>query len=50
MATAIQYTLPGVPSIFYGDEVGLQGFKDPFVGNACHGIALMIPFLNGLSN
>ncbi|MDD3123668.1 MAG: glycoside hydrolase family 13 protein, partial [Candidatus Izemoplasmatales bacterium] len=30
MATAIQYTLPGVPSIFYGDEVGLQGFKDPF--------------------
>ena len=30
MATAIQYTLPGVPSICYGDEVGLQGFKDPF--------------------
>ncbi|MFA7010129.1 MAG: glycoside hydrolase family 13 protein [Bacilli bacterium] len=30
MATALQYTLPGVPSIFYGDEVGLQGFKDPF--------------------
>lgn len=29
-ATAIQYTLPGVPSVFYGDEVGLQGYGDPF--------------------
>ena len=24
------YFLPGVPSIFYGDEVGLSGQKDPF--------------------
>ena len=30
MATAINYTLPGVPSIFYGDEAGVTGFKDPF--------------------
>lgn len=29
-AAAIQYTLPGVPSIFYGDEVGLEGYGDPF--------------------
>lgn len=26
----LQFTLPGMPSIFYGDEVGLQGFEDPF--------------------
>lgn len=26
----ILYFLPGIPSIFYGDEVGLQGQKDPF--------------------
>ena len=24
------YFLPGIPSIFYGDEVGLSGQKDPF--------------------
>ena len=29
-AAVIQYTLPGVPSIFYGDEAGVQGFGDPF--------------------
>ncbi len=23
-------TLPGVPAIFYGDEVGLEGYSDPF--------------------
>jgi len=30
LASAIQFTLPGVPCVFYGDEVGIQGFKDPF--------------------
>lgn len=30
IAAAIQYTLPGIPSIYYGDEVGLQGYADPF--------------------
>ena len=34
MASLIQYTLPGVPSLYYGDEVGLQGMKDPF-NRAC---------------
>ncbi|MBO5020806.1 MAG: glycoside hydrolase family 13 protein, partial [Clostridia bacterium] len=29
-AAVIQFTLPGVPSIYYGDEVGAQGFLDPF--------------------
>ncbi len=30
MATAMQFTLPGVPSIYYGDETGMEGFRDPF--------------------
>lgn len=30
MASLLQYTLPGNPCIYYGDEVGLDGFKDPF--------------------
>ncbi len=30
MASALQYTLPGVPCVYYGDEVGMEGFEDPF--------------------
>lgn len=30
MAYAMLFTLPGIPSIYYGDEVGMQGYKDPF--------------------
>ncbi|TAH72105.1 MAG: glycoside hydrolase family 13 protein [Anaerolineaceae bacterium] len=26
----LQMTLPGVPCIYYGDEVGMQGYNDPF--------------------
>lgn len=29
-AMALIYFLPGVPSIYYGDEAGMQGYKDPF--------------------
>ena len=29
-ASAMQFTLPGVPCIYYGDETGLEGYKDPF--------------------
>ncbi|MBE6573824.1 MAG: glycoside hydrolase family 13 protein [Ruminococcaceae bacterium] len=30
IASLIQYTVYGVPSVFYGDEVGLEGGRDPF--------------------
>ncbi len=30
LATALQMALPGVPSIYYGDEAGLTGMADPF--------------------
>ena len=30
IAALLQYTLPGVPSLYYGDEAGMQGFGDPF--------------------
>ena len=30
LAAVLQYTLPGVPSIYYGDEAGMQGYGDPF--------------------
>lgn len=26
----MQMTLPGVPCVFYGDEIGMQGYGDPF--------------------
>lgn len=29
-AVFLQYTLPGLPSIFAGDEAGTTGYKDPF--------------------
>ncbi len=29
-ASVLQYTLPGFPSLYYGDEVGVQGGGDPF--------------------
>jgi glycosidase len=29
IAALLQFTLPGIPSIYYGDEVGILGFEDP---------------------
>ncbi len=30
VCAALQYTLFGTPSVFYGDEAGLEGYGDPF--------------------
>ncbi len=30
LAALLQYTLPGMPSLYYGDEAGLMGFSDPW--------------------
>ena len=30
LASVLQFTLPGSPSIYYGDEAGMEGAKDPF--------------------
>ena len=30
LGAMILYTIPGVPCVYYGDEAGLEGFKDPF--------------------
>lgn len=32
-AVLLQMTLPGIPCIYYGDEAGMEGYKDPF--NRC---------------
>ena len=29
-AAVLQFFLPGVPCIYYGDEAGMQGYRDPF--------------------
>ena len=30
LASALQFTVFGIPSVYYGDEVGMEGFHDPF--------------------
>ncbi len=30
MGSVLQYTVYGIPSVFYGDEAGLEGYRDPF--------------------
>ena len=30
LAAVLQYTLPGIPSLYYGDEAGSEGLRDPF--------------------
>lgn len=33
LASTLQYFLPGIPCLYYGDEAGLSGYADPF--NRC---------------
>ncbi|MDO4829940.1 MAG: glycoside hydrolase family 13 protein [Clostridia bacterium] len=33
LAAAMQFTLPGFPCVYYGDEAGMEGYRDPF--NRC---------------
>jgi 4-alpha-glucanotransferase len=30
MCAALQFAVPGVPSVYYGDEQGMEGVGDPF--------------------
>ena len=30
LAATLQFTVFGVPSLFYGDEAGMEGYRDPF--------------------
>ena len=30
LASVLQYMLPGSPSLYYADEAGMEGYKDPF--------------------
>lgn len=30
LAFVLQFTLPGVPCLYYGDEIAMQGYADPF--------------------
>ncbi|MDD6478916.1 MAG: alpha-amylase family glycosyl hydrolase [Oscillospiraceae bacterium] len=46
LASVIQYTLPGVPSLYYGDEIALEGYGDPF----CRGFFDWSKTKSGLTN
>ena len=30
LASLVQYAFPGSPTLYYGDEAGMEGFEDPF--------------------
>ena len=30
LAALLQFTLPGIPCIYYGDEIGMEGAADPY--------------------
>ena len=53
LAYGLLYFLPGVPCLYYGDEAGLSGYRDPF--NRCpypwgHEDAELLEFFRALGN
>ena len=28
--STLEFVLPGIPTIYYGDEIGMEGYKDPY--------------------
>lgn len=51
-AMVLQFFLPGVPCIYYGDEAGMEGYRDPF--NRCcypwgHENIELVDFTRGLA-
>ncbi|MEG2625608.1 MAG: glycoside hydrolase family 13 protein [Christensenella sp.] len=36
LAAGIQFTIPGMPCVYYGDEVGMHGLLDPFNRGTYH--------------
>ena len=56
MAAAIQFTVPGVPSIYYGDEIGMTGTNDPFnrrpMAQACASVdrSSLFEYIRALAN
>lgn len=53
LAAVLQYTMPGIPSLYYGDEAGLTGYADPF-NRGCfpwgNGDAELADFFRALGN
>lgn len=52
-AFVLQFTLPGVPCIYYGDEIAMQGYADPFnraYFNWNSPESHLIPLIKDLSN
>ena len=54
LASTLQYFLPGVPCVFYGDEAGMEGGADPFCrkcypwGNEDYDLISWYKILNGV--
>lgn len=46
LCVVLQYTMPGVPCIYYGDENGMEGFIDPFCRKCFDWTNLNIELIN----
>lgn len=54
IASFLQFMLPGMPSIYYGDEIGTEGYEDPFCRKFFNWTRLeensLLEFFKGLCN